>query len=110
MNINGFENKMGYISGDELNFLTTNNQEAKINEELLDKIETSFYEFSDLLVKTVKSKRTSLGLTQEELSKISKVNRTTIAKLESHQRIIMNINVIIKLLDSLDLKLNIIEK
>lgn len=109
MNINGFENNMNYLNSEELSFLTKNSKE-EINEELLEEIETSLYEFSKLLVEKVKTKRTSLGLTQEGLSKISKVNRTTIAKLESYQRIIMNINVIIKLLDSLDLKLNIIEK
>lgn len=38
------------------------------------------------LVHALKAKRKSLGLTQEKLSKISKVPRTTIVKVESGSR------------------------
>ena len=55
-------------------------------------------------------KRDKKNLTQSELAKLSNVNRTTIAKLESFQRLVVNLDVILRLLDALDLKLTISDK
>ena len=116
MNINGFDNNTGHDEnvGYNLSNIIDNKQLdkqlKKNNEQLIEEVPTLLFEFTQSLVENVKTRRKALGLTQEELSKISKVNRTTIAKLENYQRFVMNVNVIIKLLDSLDLKLNITEK
>ena len=50
-----------------------------------------------------------LGLTQEELAKKSDVNRVTIAKIETRQRL-ASIDVILKLLDALDLEIKFVEQ
>lgn len=85
-------------------------RESDIIDAMLANSPQSFYEFSYLLAKTIKETRIRSGMTQNELSKMSNVNRTTIAKLECHQRLLVNINVIIRLLDSMDLKLCIENK
>ncbi|MEI3289592.1 MAG: helix-turn-helix transcriptional regulator [Eubacterium sp.] len=81
------------------------------NEEgLIREISNSRYEFTVELVKNMLIKRDKKNLTQSELAKLSNVNRTTIAKLESFQRLVVNLDVILRLLDALDLKLTISDK
>lgn len=81
------------------------------NEEgLIREISSSRYEFTVELVKNILIKREEKNLTQLELAKLSNVNRTTIAKLESFQRLVVNLDVILRLLDALDLKLIISDK
>ena len=53
--------------------------------------------------------RKKLGLTQEALADISGVNRVTIAKLETHQRL-ASIDVILKLLHALNLEIQFVEQ
>lgn len=55
------------------------------------------------------SQRKKLGLTQEALADKSGVNRVTIAKLETHQRL-ASTDVILKLLDALDLDIQFVER
>ena len=62
-------------------------------------------QFSKCLVK----RRKMLGLSQEELAKKSDVNRVTIAKIETRQRL-ASIDVILKLLDALDLEIKFVEQ
>ena len=81
-----------------------------IDDVLMIQAPVQFYDFSYMLANTIRETRIRLGITQDELSKRSNVNRTTIAKLESHQRLLVNIKVINRLLDSMDLELCIINK
>lgn len=78
--------------------------------DVIREISNSRYEFTVELVKNIIVKRNEKNLTQLELAKLSNVNRTTIAKLESFQRLIVNLDVILRLLDALDLKLIISDK
>lgn len=55
------------------------------------------------------TQRKKLGLTQEALADISGVNRVTIAKLETHQRL-ASIDVILKLLHALNLEIQFVER
>lgn len=80
------------------------------DEGLIREISNSRYEFTVELVKNMLIKRDKKNLTQSELAKLSNVNRTTIAKLESFQRLVVNLDVILRLLDALDLKLTISDK
>lgn len=57
----------------------------------------------------ITSQRKKLGLTQEALADKSGVNRVTIAKLETHQRL-ASTDVILKLLDALDLEIQFVER
>lgn len=89
-----------------------NNKSKDISNEegLIREISSSRYEFTVELVKNILIKREEKNLTQLELAKLSNVNRTTIAKLESFQRLVVNLDVILRLLDALDLKLIISDK
>lgn len=85
-------------------------QDISSESDAIREISNSRYEFTVELVKNILIKRKEKNLTQSELAKLSKVNRTTIAKLESFQRLIVNLDVILRLLDALDLKLIISDK
>lgn len=76
----------------------------------VEEVSLSRFEFTNELVTNIIAKRKELNLTQSQLSKLSKVNRSTIAKIESFQRFVVNLNVILRLLDALDLKLSITNK
>lgn len=81
-----------------------------INPAMCEEITDLRFEFTANVAITIKERRKQLKITQEQLSKMSNVNRTTIAKLESFQRLIVNVDIILKLLDALGLKLFIGEK
>lgn len=54
-------------------------------------------------------RRKELGLTQEALANKSGVNRVTIAKLESYQRL-ASTEIILKLLDALNMEIQFVER
>lgn len=73
-------------------------------------ISLSKFEFTHEFVVNIINKRKELNLTQSKLSELANVNRSTISKIESFQRIIVNLDVILRILDALDLKLTITDK
>ena len=67
------------------------------------------FAFNARFSQCITSQRKKLGLTQEALADKSGVNRVTIAKLETHQRL-ASTDVILKLLDALDLDIQFVER
>ena len=65
--------------------------------------------FSRQFSECLRTQRKKLGITQEDLAKLSGVNRVTIAKLEKYQRL-ASIDVILKLLDVLNLEIRFVER
>lgn len=86
------------------------NHETILKEEHAQTISPSRFEFTYDLVMNLSRKRKEMNMTQAELSRKSKVNRATISKIESFQRLVVNLDVILNLLDALNLKLSISEK
>ncbi len=110
-NLINIQEKGETIDFNEIKKEIENNIKDMSNEnDFIREISNSRYEFTVELVKDILTKRKEKNLTQSELAKLSNVNRTTIAKLESFQRLIVNLDVILRLLDALDLKLTIIDK
>lgn len=67
------------------------------------------YTFNIQFSKCLARRRQMLGLTQEGLAKKSGVNRVTIAKIETRQRL-ASMDIILKLLHALDLEIQFIER
>lgn len=84
--------------------------EKKGDLENMEDIPYSKFEFSYNLVLKMKSKRKELNMSQVELARLSRVNRTTISKIESFQRLIVNLDVILRILDVLGLKMTIVDE
>ena len=78
-------------------------------EDNLSKDEILRFTFSANFARFLVNQRKKLGLTQEELSKISGVSRVTIAQLERYQRL-AGTEVLLKLLDALNLDIQFIER
>lgn len=70
-------------------------------------LDVAQYEFTITLVEAIIRKRKAMNLSQEQLAKIAGVGRATIARLESWQRVSINLKVAFKLLNALNLKLMI---
>lgn len=67
------------------------------------------FAFNSYFAQCLVSQRKRLGMTQESLAKKSGVNRVTIAKIESFQRL-ASTEVILKLADALNLEIQFIER
>lgn len=67
------------------------------------------FAFNARFSQCITARRKSLGLTQEALADKSGVNRVTIAKLETYQRL-ASTDIILKLLDALDLDIQFVER
>ena len=67
------------------------------------------FAFNARFSQCITSQRKKLGLTQEALADKSGVNRVTIAKLETRQRL-ASTDVILKLLDATDLDIQFVER
>ena len=99
------------INLDELILLIQKEIDSQLNDKdnKIKEISDLRYDFNIELVKKIILQRKKYKWTQQKLAEVSKVNRTTIAKLESFQRFV-NLDVALKLLNALDLKLCINEK
>ena len=65
--------------------------------------------FNARFAQCIIEQRKRLGMTQDDLAKKSGVNRTTIAKIESHQRL-ASTEVILKLIAALNLDIQFVER
>lgn len=79
------------------------------NIDRLPKEEFARFLFNARFAQCLVERRKELGLTQEALAKKSGVNRVTIAKLESFQRL-ASTEVILKLLDALDMEIQFVAR
>ena len=77
--------------------------------ENLSKEELLRFIFNASFAQCLVRRRKELGLTQEALANKSGVNRVTIAKLESYQRL-ASTEIILKLLDALDMEIQFVER
>lgn len=75
----------------------------------LPKEEFARFLFNARFARCLVQRRKELGLTQEALANKSGVNRVTIAKLESFQRL-ASTEVILKLLDALNMEIQFVER
>lgn len=67
------------------------------------------FAFNARFSQCITSQRKKLGLTQEELANKSGVNRVTIAKLETHQRL-ASMEVVLKLLTALNMEIQFVDR
>lgn len=89
-----------------------NNTSTKDTRDYLNEISSEDflrYTFNIQFSKCLVKRRKMLGLTQEDLAKKSGVNRVTIAKIETRQRL-ASMDIILKLLHALNLEIQFIEQ
>lgn len=79
------------------------------NIERLPKEDVARFLFNARFAQCLVQRRKEMGLTQEALAEKSGVNRVTIAKLESFQRL-ASTEVILKLLDALDMEIQFVKR
>lgn len=109
-NINKFENNIQEVAlSDTLKqesegYTLEFEENTQIRNTITD-LDVAQYEFTITLVEAIIRKRKAMNLSQEQLAKMAGVGRATIARLESWQRVSINLKVAFKLLNALNLKL-----
>ena len=96
-----------FFSSDEENGFTNIQHPEK--SESLSVIDRMQYKFLESFIKHIKQNRKKMGISQTQLARQAGVARSTIARIESYQYTTLNLTVVLKILNVLDLNIEIVE-